>query len=248
MSTGHIFSAVADTYDRYPRQFSPALYERIASLCPPTPDTCVLDVGCGTGTTTYVLAESYPRTLGLEPSAALLRHASSRDGAILWLQGIAEQMPLADHGFDLITAAQAFHWFDGDVFLAEARRILKPGGTIALFWKGPERGEPYRRLLERTIDERLHVSKLRTPLADVEQSLSASGLTNVRMQEFVFDIEWTVESYVGSVSSTSRMAQLDEEQRAQLIPHLRAALLEETGQDRFTERNVASLFTARNPS
>jgi hypothetical protein len=44
------------------------------------------------------------------------------------------------------------------------------------------------------------------------------------------------------------MAQLDEEQRAQLIPHLRAALLEETGQDRFTERNVASLFTARNPS
>ena len=246
--TGLIFTRVADAYQRSPRRFSQALYEGIAALCPPASDTCMLDVGCGTGTTAHVLANVYPNVYGLDASFEMLSHAAQvkADRPIVWTQGIAEHLPFASNSIAVITAAQSFHWFDGEAFLTEARRVLKPRGLIAMFWKGPRRGEPYRKLMDRTIDEQLCVSHIKTPLGDVKHILSASGFTDVQVKEFEFDLEWTVVSYVGFMSSTSKMAQLDEKVREGLIPHLCAALRKEVGQDRFTEHNVATLFTGRN--
>ena len=48
--------------------------------------------------------------------------------------GQSEQTGLADHSIDLVTAAQAFHWFNRDETMQEFVRILKPGGHVALIW------------------------------------------------------------------------------------------------------------------
>ena len=247
--SGRIFSKVADTYRTRPRQFCPQLYGEIAELCPAASGTCVLDVGCGTGVTTAILADVYQKVYGIDPSIEMLSCATEDDEhrSLTWVHGISEQLPFLSHAIDLITAAQAFHWFDGEAFLAEAKRVLRPRGLLAMFWKGPQRGEPYRTLMDQTIDRQLCVSKVSTPLGDVQSILSDGGFREVRVNEFDYDLEWTVDSYVSFMNSTSRMAQLGEKQREMLIPILRGTLSRAVGGDWFSERTVATLFTGRNP-
>jgi SAM-dependent methyltransferase len=49
-------------------------------------------------------------------------------------RGVAERLPLRDRSVDAVVVAEAFHWFDAPVALAEARRVLRPGGGLALLW------------------------------------------------------------------------------------------------------------------
>ena len=216
--SGRIFSKVADTYRTRPRQFCPQLYGEIAELCPAASGTCVLDVGCGTGVTTAILADVYQKVYGIDPSIEMLSCATEDDEhrSLTWVHGISEQLPFLSHAIDLITA-------------------------------GPQRGEPYRTLMDQTIDRQLCVSKVSTPLGDVQSILSDGGFREVRVNEFDYDLEWTVDSYVSFMNSTSRMAQLGEKQREMLIPILRGTLSRAVGGDWFSERTVATLFTGRNP-
>lgn len=55
-------------------------------------------------------------------------------GGFIFTDGTAEHTGLPDGCVDLVTAAQAFHWFDADAFGAECRRILRPGGRVLLVW------------------------------------------------------------------------------------------------------------------
>lgn len=92
----------------------------------------VLDVGCGTGQSTSAVAAIADRVTGIDNSAAMLALAVPQSG-IEFRRADAEQLPFADNFFDLITAGLAFHWFDRERFLAEARRVLKPAGWLVIY-------------------------------------------------------------------------------------------------------------------
>ncbi|XP_063079879.1 putative methyltransferase DDB_G0268948 isoform X1 [Engraulis encrasicolus] len=93
-----------------------------------------VDVGCGSGQGTVLLAPHFTRVVGTDVSPAQLEMATQHATAhnITYRESPAEQLPLEDASVDLVTAMSAFHWFDHAHFLQEADRVLKPRGCLAL--------------------------------------------------------------------------------------------------------------------
>lgn len=94
-----------------------------------------VDVGCGTGQLTRLLATHFDKVLGTDISQSQLANAPQL-GNVEYQQQAAELIPLADASVDLITAAQAVHWFDLERFYQEVGRVLKPDGVLALITYG----------------------------------------------------------------------------------------------------------------
>ncbi|KAM9801887.1 putative methyltransferase isoform 2-T2 [Syngnathus typhle] len=93
-----------------------------------------VDVGCGSGQGTVLLAKHFASVVGTDVSPAQLEVAlqRAREPNVTYRQCVAEELPFADSSVDLITAMSAFHWFDRRRFLHEAHRVLKPHGCLAL--------------------------------------------------------------------------------------------------------------------
>lgn len=103
----------------------------------------VVDVGCGPGQATKDLAPFFKNTIGLDPSEGMIDTArASAKSANLPIRfevssaealGIDLEPPISDCSVDLVTVATAAHWFDMAGFWKAASRILKPGGTVAIW-------------------------------------------------------------------------------------------------------------------
>jgi len=94
-----------------------------------------VDVGCGNGQLTQLLASHFDTVVGLDPSADQIANAIPGK-RIAYQRAPAEQLPLPDGSASLITAAQAAHWFNLPSFYQEARRAAAPNGVLALISYG----------------------------------------------------------------------------------------------------------------
>jgi ubiquinone/menaquinone biosynthesis C-methylase UbiE len=96
--------------------------------------TRVCDLAAGTGKLTRRLVELGASVVAVEPVAAMRAQLAGAVPGIEAVDGTAEAIPLPDASVDVVTVAQAFHWFDAPAALAEIARVLKPAGGLALFW------------------------------------------------------------------------------------------------------------------
>lgn len=135
------FNGRAEDYDRYRQRYPTAeLLARLRSWCGLTPDWLVADIGAGTGMLAEVFLENGNRVLAIEPNADMRRcmracveqQLGHPAPGLEILDATAEATTLPDASVDLVAAGRAFHWFDKERALAEFRRILKPGGWVAL--------------------------------------------------------------------------------------------------------------------
>jgi len=131
------FSSRVEDYLRYRPGYPAEVVNLLKAECNLTPDSVIADIASGTGIFTRLLLENGNRVFGIEPNEAM-REAGEQVLAayanFVSVSGTAEATTLADHSIDLVTAAQAAHWFDRVKARREFVRILKPGGSAALIW------------------------------------------------------------------------------------------------------------------
>ncbi|MGB6189537.1 MAG: class I SAM-dependent methyltransferase [Aeromonas molluscorum] len=151
MDSTQRFSARVEAYVKYRPGYPAAMLDFLTQCLGMGQDAVVADVGAGTGILTAELAPRVNRVWALEPNAdmraaaeALLAGVSN----ICWQAGSAEATGLADASLDLVAVAQAFHWFDRAAFKAECRRVLKPGGRVALIWNDRLTDTPFLKAYE----------------------------------------------------------------------------------------------------
>jgi len=138
MSFKDHFSRQAADYDRYRPAYPPALLAHVAALAPGR--DLALDVATGNGQAAIGLAGEFERVLASDASASQLARARPHP-RVQYLRHTAERLPLRAAAVDALVAAQAAHWFDFPAFYAEARRVMKPGGIVALWtYERPQAG------------------------------------------------------------------------------------------------------------
>lgn len=129
MSSDH-FSPLAEQYASFRPSYPDELFDWLASVAPQR--DFAWDCGAGSGQATAALASRFKQVLGTDISAAQLDTAPSLPN-VEYRVTSAENSGLPEHSADLVTVAQALHWFDLPAFYAEVRRILKPQGVIAVW-------------------------------------------------------------------------------------------------------------------
>jgi len=124
------FSRQSADYSRFRPGYPPALIAWIAARTPGR--TLAVDCATGNGQAAVALAAHFDDVLAVDGSLAQLERAMPHP-RVRYECAMAEQLPVADGSVALVAAAQAAHWFDFARFHAECRRVLQPGGVIALW-------------------------------------------------------------------------------------------------------------------
>lgn len=130
-------------------QVRPSYPAESATWCVPDGARSAVDVGAGTGKYTALLVGLGLEVTAVEPSADMLAQLHAELPGVATVQGTAEATGLPAESADLLAVAQAWHWFDPLAASAEALRVLRPGGTLALIWNQLDTSVPWVHRLSR---------------------------------------------------------------------------------------------------
>lgn len=123
----------------------PSYPAEIVAALPLQTARCVVDLGAGTGKFTRLLLphlSGTARLVAIEPVAEMSAKLATEAGVEV-INTRADAIGLETGGVDLVTCAQAFHWFDNEASVAEIARLLHPGGTLALVWNNRDDRAPW---------------------------------------------------------------------------------------------------------
>jgi SAM-dependent methyltransferase len=196
------FDELAETYDRFRTGYAPEVYDAIIrhGLKPPAH---VIDVGCGTGLVSAELVARGCTVTGVDVSEPMLERARARVPSATFIASRAEKLPFDDATFDAATSAQAFHWFDQGHALAEAARVVRPGGVIAVWWKTLMRGDGMR-LVREEIARDLGLSPPRDLLVAGFGDFERSALVDRRLRVIPWRVRMTIAAFLGIERSRAR--------------------------------------------
>jgi SAM-dependent methyltransferase len=230
------FSTQADSYARFRPHYPEALYAWLASRA--SARDLVWDCGTGSGQAAVALAAHFMQVIASDPSCKQIAHAAAHP-RVRYLVASAEQPPAEAMGADLVTVAQALHWFDFERFYPALERVLKPGGLFAAWGYGHLRITP-----EVDVVVRRYYTDIVGPYWPPERRHLESGyrslpfpLTELTAPEFEMTARWTLENLVGYLDSWSATRRYLQARGAHPLLSLRPALAEAWGSD--AERQVA---------
>ncbi|MGC3965022.1 MAG: class I SAM-dependent methyltransferase [Rhodocyclaceae bacterium] len=238
------FSAVAKGYFAFRPRYPAEMFDFLAQTAPG--HALAWDCGCGSGQATTDLASRFDRVLGTDLAAAQIQAAPQVEN-IAWRAADAPDSGLPDASVNLITAAQALHWFDLDAFYAEVRRVLAPGGVIAAWSYGIVQvaddviDAPVQHFRTVTVGpfwpaERRHVENGYRDLPFPFEEIAAPA--------FAMEAEWDLPQLLGYIRSWSSVGRYIAEHGADPVSPLADELLALWG-DPATRRTVRWPLTLR---
>ncbi|HEV7204364.1 MAG TPA: methyltransferase domain-containing protein [Jatrophihabitans sp.] len=240
------FGAVARAYDRARPAYPEALILDLAMRGPRD----VLDVGCGTGKAARLLAARGLRVLGVEIDRGMAAVAREH-GIDVEVTGF-ESWDDAGRRFDLITCGQAWHWIDPEAGAAKARRLLRPGGALALFWNLHELDPAVRSALDATYAEHapdLPAGERHHSGAHVEKyvgGLQRAGFGDVAVRDYSWQRIYRRDEWLDLVATYSNHALLPDERRDALLAAI-GGVVDRAG-GAVTARYTTNLVLAAAPS
>jgi ubiquinone/menaquinone biosynthesis C-methylase UbiE len=184
------FSDRAHCYAKYRPGYPEELLAYLQSLVPSP--AFVADIGSGTGILTRQLLDHGYTVYAVEPNEPMRSEAEralNRYSGFHSVNGRAEATGLSDWGIDVVTCAQAFHWFDREKSKVEFRRILKPAGATALIWNErldnlSDVGREYNDLLERMIRDYRKLNHRRVRVEDIRDFFAPNDVQLVGFRNF----------------------------------------------------------------
>ena len=226
------FSQRAALYAAYRPHYPDSLFTYLAGVT--AEHDLALDCGTGNGQAAVALAKHFARVIATDPSSAQIANATPRVN-VEYRLAAADNNGLAPQSVDLVTAAQALHWFNAPAFFAEARRVLKRGGAIAVWGYG----DPI--LDTNQLQELLHTFN-RVKLEPYWFAERQTLLDGYRTVEFPFveltpprfelGARWTLEELSGYLRTWSATANYVERNNLDPVTELERALALEWGDPR----------------
>jgi SAM-dependent methyltransferase len=155
------FASVAEEYERGRPEYPPAVIGALAGELGLGHGARVLDLAAGTGKLSRALLRAGFDVVAVEPQSELRARLQAGIGAERVREGLAEAIPLPDGSVRAVTVADAFHWFDHALALAEIARVLEAGGALAVLttavdWSGASWAHELGSLIVSTRPEHPH--------------------------------------------------------------------------------------------
>jgi ubiquinone/menaquinone biosynthesis C-methylase UbiE len=198
------FSNVARRYANFRPHYPTALFDHLATLAPR--DSLVWDCAAGSGQATIDLADRFDRIIATDASAEQIASAPRRDN-VEYRVALAEQSGLAAESVGLITVAQALHWFNQERFFAEVKRVLKPGGVLAVWVYATNRVEGEE--VDAIVQD--YYSNVVGPYWPPERKMTENGYRTITLPfpeitpapSFRMEVRWTLNQLLGYFSTWS---------------------------------------------
>jgi len=212
------FASAADVYERARPSYPQDAIDWLVSQTGLGPGSTVGDLGAGTGKLTRLLLPTEARVVAVEPIAEMRAHIAGAEV----VDGTAEAIPLPDRSADVVTVAQAFHWFDHDRALPEIHRVLRNPGSLVLVWNMRDLNDP----LQRGVEDLLRAVRKEVPgqvAGTWREPLARSPLFGpATVGAFTYEQRFTTDDLCDRVASTSFVAALPSVDREELFVRIRA--------------------------
>lgn len=244
------FTDRVDAYVRHRPSYPSGIVDTLRQRAGLGSASVVADIGSGTGIFTKLLLPHCARVFGVEPNDAM-RAAGERfltgSQNFTSVAGTAEATGLPDKSVDLVTAAQAFHWFLLPECRREFARILRAGGAIALIWNERLTGATpfliaYEKLLERRATDYAQVNHVKIDAKALSEFFGPAGFT---LTEFPNEQGFDYAGVEGRLLSSSYAPTSENPDHAPMLAELRALFDQHAQGGRVSFRYTTKLYLGK---
>ena len=212
MDTKRLFSKKAEKYAKYRWDYAAAAIETIHNITQMSVKTTVADIGAGTGILTKHFVTTAKKVYAIEPNFELRQILTRELGdfpSVSIIDGTAENTNLLDHSVDVITVAQAIHWFDPQPTRQEMMRILKNEGWLVLIRNYGTNQEKYEAIKSLWKEEYGANLSVMTERPKEKPSSFYFGNDDYQALVFPFAFRQDWEEFFGTMITTSFMPDED---------------------------------------
>jgi SAM-dependent methyltransferase len=229
MTFKDLFSDRAKLYSKYRPEYPDALFEWVSGVVPN--HKAVWDCATGSGQAAKGLAKYFDRVIATDASAEQIAQAE-QSPKIEYRVADASDSGLPDHSVDMVTVAQALHWFDLDTIYSEAKLVVRPGGALVVWGYGDPvlDSEPLEKILHTY--NRGTIEEYWMP----ERQIILDGLKTVpfpfreiETPGMHLEKDWSLPDLIGYVRTWSATANYIKQTKSDPVPAIESALAEHWG-------------------